>query len=181
MINSKYKDIYLYEKIYSTTNQYGNTGYRYVDIIHKFILETKPISILDFGCGQGSLKKALGSRFIEIDEYDPAIKHKSILRKQAYDLVITTDVLEHIYEDEINIFLYDILSLSPSYMIHVISTRPASKILPDGTNAHKTIKNQNWWKNKIFESTKYKTSIIDSNIYKQHLIDIDTCVIVAEK
>ena len=66
-------------------------------------------------------------------------------------------------------------------MIHVISTRPASKILPDGTNAHKTIKNQNWWQNKIFESTKYKTSIIDSNIYKQHLIDIDTCVIVAEK
>jgi cyclopropane fatty-acyl-phospholipid synthase-like methyltransferase len=177
----KYKDIDLYKEIYSRKTAYGNAGGRYVEIIYDFIVEKKVSLILDFGCGQGSLKKALALKSIHIDEYDPSIKNKNVIYKPAYDLVITTDVLEHIHEDEIDIFLHDILSLSASYMIHVISTRPAQNILPDGTNAHKTIKNQNWWQNKIFESTKYKTSIIDANIYKQYFVDTHTCVIIAEK
>ena len=71
------------------------------------------------------------------------------------------------------------MSLSPKYMIHIISTRPAKKVLPDGTNAHKTIKNKNWWKEKIFECSNFDTAIIDPNEYKAFFFDKNTCVIKA--
>lgn len=180
MINSRYKDLHLYEKIYSTTNNYGNTGHRYADIVYKFILETNPLSVLDFGCGQGSLKKNLATKNIDIDEYDPCIPGKNTINKLQYDLIVTTDVLEHIYENEINTFFSDIMSLAPKYMIHIICTRPAEKVLPDGTNAHKTIKNKNWWKEKIFECSNFNTVIIDPHEYKDFFIDKNTCVIKAK-
>lgn len=157
----EYKDLHLYKEIYANNKNYGNTGHKYVDEIANYIRTNKCSKILDFGCGVGLLKKHLLERAIEIDEYDPAIKEKSIIYKNNYDLIITTDVLEHLYENEIEFVIKEMLLLNPKFMLHIISTRKAISVLPDGTNAHKTIKQGNWWRDVIKKYTNFQVKLYE--------------------
>lgn len=152
-----YKDIELYKTKHLTDESYGNTGYLYADTINDYLSHYKDIkTVLDFGCGKGTLKKALLSNNCEIDEYDPAIKGKEKIPKKVYDLIITTDVLEHLHNDELSWACQEFLDMSPKYMLHFISTVPAVQLLPDGTNAHKTIHNADWWHKTVMEKTNNK-------------------------
>ena len=146
----KYKDLHLYKELHQKRS-YGDTGSGYANDINAFISETKSSDVLDFGSGAGSLKKSLAKLGVFIDEFDPCVSGKNIIPKTQYDLIVTTDVLEHIYEDELANLFDEILSLTPKFMYHGISTRPATIMLPDGSNAHKTIQSANWWYNKINE------------------------------
>jgi hypothetical protein len=105
--------------------------------------------ILDFGCGKSELvdKCALyfkGNAF----RYDPAIDAYSSPPKGKFDLVINTDVLEHLDESEIDLVLHDISRLTDNCFFN-ISTRKAGKILSNGENAHSTIQNKVFWKRKL--------------------------------
>lgn len=158
---SKYKDTQLYKDLHKQDMSYGATGSRYVPRILEHIQQYKPKNILDFGCGKGQLKIGLAKHNINIDEYDPAISGKNQIPKNQYDLIITTDVLEHLYEEEISSICEEFVALQPKTMFHVICTRPAGNLLPDGTNAHKTVKKIQWWTDKIEQYTKqYKADII---------------------
>lgn len=66
------------------------------------------------------------------------------------DFLINTDVLEHIYEEDINKVLKDIFNISEICYFN-ISTRLASTILPNGENAHCTVREASWWLKKIKE------------------------------
>ena len=68
-----------------------------------------------------------------------------------FDIVICTDVLEHIPEHEIPIVLKEIDGYAWEIVFLSICTREARKTLPDGRNAHLTIKPPDWWKGKICE------------------------------
>lgn len=156
----KYKDIELYKQLHLKNSGYGGTGSRYVKRIVSHIEQNKPKSILDFGCGKGNLVKELSKLGITVHEYDPAIVGKEKIPQKQYDMIITTDVLEHLYEDEIETICNDFLSLCPETMFHVICTRPAGNLLPDGSNAHKTVKQIEWWDNKLKSYTGFKTEVI---------------------
>ena len=156
---SKYRDMHLYEKIHKKDSRYGNTGGSYVKNILNHVNKYSPKSILDFGCGKGKLKTGLAKHEVDIDEYDPAIPNKKKIPKEQYDLIITTDVLEHIYEDEIPTICKEFISLQPETMFHAICTRKAHKKLPDGTNAHKTVRDIQWWAKKLQEYTGYKAEV----------------------
>ena len=160
-----YRDIDLYKTLHIQNSSYGSTANQYTKYIADFIKYTEVKSVLDFGCGKGSLKKDLKQKYnLEIDEYDPAIESKNIIPKTQYELIITTDVLEHLYEDEINMFFKDILTLNPYYMFHAICTRKADNNLPDGTNAHKTIKPRARWIQKISSIIDHEISFIEPQI-----------------
>ena len=159
-IKNDYKDIHLYEKIHKKDSGYGNTGGCYVKSVLNHVNKYNPKSILDFGCGKGKLKTGLAKHEIDIDEYDPAIPNKKKIPKEQYDLITTTDVLEHIYEDEIPTICKEFISLQPETMFHAICTRAAHKKLPDGTNAHKTIRDIEWWAKKLQEHTGYKAEVL---------------------
>jgi len=156
----KYADIELYKQLHSQNSHYGDTGSRYVKRIVSHIEQYKSDSVLDFGCGKGKLAVELSKLGLRIDEYDPAIEGKEKIPQKHYDMIITTDVLEHLYEDEIQIICSDFLSLSPLTMFHVICTRLADNLLPDGSNAHKTVKPIEWWDEKLKSYTGFKTEII---------------------
>jgi len=156
----KYADIELYKKLHKKKSEYGNTGSRYTKRIIDHIQQYKPESVLDFGCGKGSLAAELSKLGLRVDEYDPAIEGKEQIQQKHYDMIITTDVLEHLYEDEIQIICSDFLSLSPLTMFHVICNRPATHLLPDGSNAHKTVKPIEWWDDKLKNYTGFKTEVI---------------------
>lgn len=149
-----YKDLELYEQLHKERH-YGDTGLNYLEDVLSFIRSTGAIQILDFGAGTGSLAEQLHHKYnISIDQFDPCYDGKRNIPKNEYDLIITTDVLEHIYEDEIENLFEEMLSLQPKFMYHAISTRKARILLPDNSNCHKTIKSAEWWQAKIIDIVK---------------------------
>ena len=85
-----------------------------INEISLFINYLKPKNILDYGCGNGVLLKLLRHKYpeINIDGYDPAIKEFSVIPQNHYDMIINTDVLEHIPKSDIGDVVNHIKSLS---------------------------------------------------------------------
>lgn len=102
-------------------------------------------NILDYGCGKGTLKDGLLKKGYSgrIREYDIAIPGKD--KKVRSHLVACVDVMEHVEEQFVDSVLAEIAELSVKGAYFIISHREAIKILPDGRNAHITIKAPKTW------------------------------------
>ncbi len=129
---------------------YGTSGVHWVARVASLIEEGGYNTILDWGCGKGTLGKALAERGIKIAEFDPAIPGKDAKPEPA-DLVICGDVLEHISPPHLNAVLRDLRRVTQKRLFVVISCRPAGKNLPDGRNAHLLVKPGAWWRAKLLE------------------------------
>lgn len=124
---------------------YGVSSQFFVGAVRELIELHNIKSVLDYGCGKGLLKKALGDI---VNEYDPAIAGKDGKPEQA-DLVVCLDVLEHIEPEKLGSVLEHIRSLSRKITLVNISTIEAVKFLPDGRNAHLIIEDAEWWRTKL--------------------------------
>ena len=120
---------------------YGISGHKYADPIAQLAKNLNTRDILDYGCGKCTLQKSLP---FPIQNYDPFILEFAA-RPSPADLVCCTDVMEHIEPDFIQNVIQDIHSLTKVAAFFQIATRPASKQLPDGRNAHLVIQPANWW------------------------------------
>lgn len=129
-------------RLHDAPKGYGGKGSKWAQVVIELAEKFKASSILDYGCGQGSLAKAV--KPLKMNEYDPAISGKNILPIRA-DLVVCTDVLEHIEPDKLQSVKQHLLDLSAKALFLVVATRPASKMLSDGRNAHLTIEPAEWW------------------------------------
>lgn len=120
--------------------------------------ETGAQSILDYGSGKASLyhdhpDKAPGSRYkvrpewpgVMVTCYDPGYEPFAEPYGDHYDGVITTDVLEHIPEEDIAWVLDELFARAGLFVYAVAACYPAKKLLPDGTNAHCTLQPPDWW------------------------------------
>lgn len=109
-------------------------------------------SILDYGCGKGNLVRTLKERYpeMEIMGFDPAIPEFKTLPETSPDLIVCTDVLEHVEPDKIdNVLTYIFGTCRVAYL--TIACYPAKKGLPDGRNAHILVKDKQWWLDAINE------------------------------
>ena len=139
MITEEYRK--MNEALHSSRPTYGASGKRWA---HK-VISIGYRDVLDYGCGKGTLAKALP---FKIKEYDPAVPGKETLPKPA-EFVVCTDVLEHIEPDQIDSVLHHLRTLTLEKGLFVIATREAHKVLPDGRNAHLIIQPFEWWKEKL--------------------------------
>lgn len=121
---------------------YGVGGTKHAPTVLKLAQSLKTQSVLDYGCGKGMLAKELS---FPIWEYDPAIPEKSAAPRPA-DLVVCTDVLEHIEPDRLSFVLSDLSRCVKMVGYFVIHTGPAQKTLPDGRNTHLIQQGKKWWK-----------------------------------
>jgi 2-polyprenyl-3-methyl-5-hydroxy-6-metoxy-1,4-benzoquinol methylase len=130
--------------------KWGASGHKYYEAVMAFATELKAKHILDYGCGRGTLRKKLGKVGFHttLYEYDPAVFTRSRLPPPC-DLVVCTDVLEHIEPDKLKAVLRHIASLAKKGIFLSIATRPANKILPDGRNAHLIIEDTPWWRTRV--------------------------------
>lgn len=126
--------------------KWGNDGKKRAPEVLRFWQQLKAKSILDYGCGRGSLAKVLAP--IRVMEYDPGVIGKEKMPKPA-DLVVCTDVLEHVEPEKIDAVLDHIHKIATKGAFLLIATRPANAILPDGRNAHLIIENSEFWVKKI--------------------------------
>jgi S-adenosylmethionine:diacylglycerol 3-amino-3-carboxypropyl transferase len=64
---------------------------------------------------------------------------------EPHDIVVCTDVLEHIEPDCLDDVLADIRRCTKKAALLVVATRPAMKTLSDGRNAHLIQEDFKWW------------------------------------
>lgn len=125
---------------------YGVGGAKHAAMVEQLCAKVEGIqSILDYGCGKGLLAKALTR---PIWEYDPCIPGKDEPPRPA-DLVVCTDVLEHIEPDHLQAVLADLQRVVRKVGYFVIHTGPASKTLPDGRNTHLIQRGEDWWRKNL--------------------------------
>lgn len=133
----QYKDIY--------ANIYGNSSFVYFDFVAEIIKKRNPRSVLDYGCGWSDLVCYFwndGKRIVE--RFDPAIPRFKNFPQRQFDLILCTDVMEHIGIGDLDRTLTEMASLGNN-VLFVISTVPAKTILPDGRNAHVTLLTESEW------------------------------------
>lgn len=126
---------------------YGGSGFKYADAVVAFAGEIGATAMLDYGCGAGSLKKAIDGR-LKVAEYDPAIEAKEKLPKPTH-LVVCTDVLEHVEPQLLDNVINHIYALARKGAYLLVATRPSNKTLRDGRNAHLMIKPPAWWRERV--------------------------------
>jgi len=131
-------------------SDYGARGERHAEDITVVIQNANIQTVLDYGCGKGSLKRRLAilSPYTDVREYDPAVPGKDG-RPDIADLVVCTDVLEHVEPDKLQFVIKDIERLARVGVFLAIHTGPAVKVLPDGRNAHLIQEGPRWWLNTL--------------------------------
>ncbi len=128
---------------------YGTTSVKKAPYILPYIQLLKPRTVVDYGCGQSSLAELISERCgVKATRYDPAIPAYEKRPTGRCDLLINVDVLEHVPEDAIDGVVADMAQLSDNAII-IVDTRPASTLLPDGRNAHVTLRPVQWWMERL--------------------------------
>jgi hypothetical protein len=149
-----------YKLKHQTDPRYGMSGERYQSLIEPILIQNNIKTVLDYGCGKSQLvNKMKGIRGFR---FDPAIFGFDELPAGMkgtgnVDAVITTDVLEHIPEDQLPDVMREITSISEK-QLHLIFTILDSNYLPDGSPCHVTVKPFHWW-------IKFIASFVSSPVY----------------
>ena len=154
----------LNEQLHNERPDYGVNGREYVADIADLCAKLQTRDILDYGCGKGTL--AMHFPFT-VKQYDPAIPKYADLPDPA-DIVVCTDVLEHIEPTLIGNVLDHIKSLTKKVFFTTVCTSPAKKNLPDGRNAHLIIENPKWW----FAALEDRFEVINYSKGEHHVLFI---------
>lgn len=142
-------------RLHGAPRGYGGSGRKWADDVLALALKYRARSILDYGCGRGTLGHALLEQYLASDdldfdvrEYDPAVPEKSRLPAVA-DLVVCTDVLEHIESDRIWNVLEHLASVTRCAAFIVVSLVASNKQLSDGRQAHILLRSVEWWRTQV--------------------------------
>lgn len=164
------KSIHSYQQDYqflhslNRDNFTGRTILKHRKELQKLCSELEIESLLDYGCGKAgawkdkmavdsnndnacSLAEYLNVPIVAL--YDIGVPEYANLPVDKFDLVVSIDVLEHIPVETLGRVLSDIFSHAKKYVYLTIASYPARKLLPDGRNAHVTIRKPKWWLNRL--------------------------------
>jgi len=141
MISEEYRDVLraTHEAYPVWGNGHGARNLPLVKAIHR-----TGESVLDYGCGKGTLVDALRAEGIVAYGYDPAVERFELVPVLGADLLVSFDVLEHIEPDHLASTLDHMWGLAPRALLN-ISLVPAKKLLTDGRNAHLIVEPADWW------------------------------------
>jgi hypothetical protein len=147
-----------YQAMADTENFHGLSILQHADSIGKMVRMARAKTLLDFGCGRGDayrsphhVWKQWGLPFSGVTMYDPAFSRNNELPAagKKFDVVVCSDVLEHIPEDEVDAFIERLAAYTRHALWASVCCRPAKKTFPDGTNLHITVKPYSWWREKV--------------------------------
>ena len=142
----------------------GRSLFDHIPRVRTLARETGARTILDYGSGKGLLYGRRnfvlsdGTSVTSIKEYwaveeircfDPGVPEFAHAPTTPYDGVVCTDVLEHIPEEDVPWFLSELFRRGTHFVYANIAAFPATKTLPNGWNAHVTIRPPAWWAQQI--------------------------------
>lgn len=132
----------LQEQFHEQRPDYGCSSSKFVDTVQSIREKLGGTrDILDYGAGKCHLQKGLP---FPIQNYDPCIPELA-KRPVPADIVVCTDVMEHIEPECVLAVLDDLAALTKQVLLLNVATRPAGKFLPDGRNAHLIQEPAAWW------------------------------------
>ncbi len=140
--------------LHAAPRGYGGKGDKWAPAVAALVAEYRAFSVLDYGAGEGTLAKALRDLLpssVRIAEYDPAVARIEDTPFFA-DLVVCTDVLEHVEPKNLDAVLAHLKMLARKAVFAVIATRPSGKVLSDGRNAHLIIEQDVWWVERLLKA-----------------------------
>jgi len=128
--------------------------------IKPLIARTGARRILDYGSGKAALYGRPVAengvrRWASIQEYwgietlhcyDPAYAPFSTLPEGRFDGVVCTDVMEHCPEEDLGWIVAEMFSYAGRFVFANIACYPAVKTLPNGENAHCTVRPAAYWR-----------------------------------
>ena len=139
-------------------------------------------TVLDYGGGgsnwdEPNFEPSTGEtakNFFNVDEVNTFEPARGKIQKKLSDCVICIDVLEHIFITDIPLVVEELFTLSKNLLIINVACYKAAAILPNGENAHITIRSPVWWKG-VFDTVAVKypnieVMLICSNTYKSGVI-----------
>lgn len=142
----------------------GSSLFPHLARIKTLIAATEAKTILDYGAGKGLQyrphKIVVGGAHVadgvaeywDVDEvqcYDPGYPPHSTRPQGRFDGVICTDVLEHCPEQDLPWILEEIFGYARRFVYLNVACYPARKTLPNGENAHATVRPADWWRGKV--------------------------------
>lgn len=146
-----------------------------VPTIHNIIKNNNCKTLLDYGCGKAipysdkhkdlKLVKPVQELWdIEsFDLYDPGFPAYEKIPTGKYDIVISTDVLEHIPEQDLDWVIEKILSYATKAVFLNVSCIPAVKSFKEGKfkgrNVHVSVFDEEWWIKKLSKIWSKKQNI----------------------
>ena len=155
-----------YRIVHQESEKYGTGLTFHLPYLAALLVLIGAKSVLNFGCGKSLLGELLISYGVEKKyDYEPAIPELSHLPNETFDALINTDVLEHIPEGELDKVLTLFKTISRT-SINIPDMQKARLILPNGENAHCTLKSPEQWQ-AIFQK-HYKHVCVLPHHSKRH-------------
>lgn len=148
MISDKYKNEIAY--VHTKSDDFGSRGFNWGYLVAGIMKLEGCVSVVDFGCGKNTLCYSLTKAGLGATGYDPGIPGLDKMPVAA-DLVVCTDVLEHIEPEHLDATMQELIKLAKKRLFVAVSTRPAGRILPSGRNAHLIVESGDWWRDKFIE------------------------------
>jgi hypothetical protein len=123
-------------------------------------VRTRYPRILDYGSGKGFqyLTKRIHEKWGGILPhcYDLGVFHLAKRPEGRFDIILCTDVMEHLEAEDVPDVLADLRAYTgdrrPASIYLNICCRLAWKKFDDGSNLHKTVEEPDWWEQKIEEA-----------------------------
>lgn len=146
-----------YRAIHADPDRYrGKLQQYFVDEIADLVKRHKARTLLDYGCGKGhqytfhKQHKAWGNIMPHL--YDPGYLPHASRPHGNFDGVICTDVMEHVPHIHVPWVMRDALCYVAKFAFFCIFTEPSKATLPDGRNAHLTVKPVGYWMDRVEEA-----------------------------
>lgn len=151
--------------------------------IKRLIDLTGAKTILDYGSGKGQQYRPLpftdpGGTVhlgiaawwgVEVRCYDPGYEPYAELPLGKFDGVISTDVLEHCPEEDMPWIVGELFGYARRFVFANVACFPARKRLPNGQNAHCTVRPLKWWRELIEKTAARHPAVLYE--FRLQLID----------
>jgi 2-polyprenyl-3-methyl-5-hydroxy-6-metoxy-1,4-benzoquinol methylase len=127
----------------------GNVTSKHYKTIRTVVEKKGFASVLDYGCGKGHFIEYAKDKMpnLKVAGYDVASAEYGVLPPESFDLTICLDVMEHVEFGALANVLSEIRDHTNHCFICSVANYPASKVLPDGRNAHVTQMPFGYWFN----------------------------------
>jgi len=142
------------KRLHDEQAAYGSRGFNWGYLVAGIAMIEGGRSILDYGCGKGTLAKTLRATPFDVRQYDPAVPSKSALPDPA-DVVAALDVMEHIEPDRLEAVMSDLVRVTRRILFVVVATKQSKRWMRDGRNTHLIVEDGSWWRGK-FEAAGFR-------------------------
>ncbi len=130
-------------------------------------INNKIDTVLDYGGGGSdwdapnfeptNLKSA--KHFFEIKEVTTFEPARNLTAKKKSDCVVCVDVLEHVFLVDVANIVHELFSLTKKILVVNVACYKAAALLPNGENAHITVRSPYWWKG-VFDTISVRFPLV---------------------